>query len=505
MSNVISKKLVRIHPKDNVEIVVSKDGLKRGEIIEGIEVLEDIPQSHKMNLVNLKSGDPIVRYNETIGYAKNDIQKGSWITEHSMTLPTPPRLEDLELATKVPEKLPQLEGYTFMGYKNPNGTVGTKNLLGITTSVQCVEGVLNIAVKELEKKLANYPNVDGIMPINHNYGCGVAISAKNSEIPIRTIKNLSEHPNFGGEMLYVGLGCEKMIPEKVFIDLKDSNYIILQELHGFQAMVSDIVKKGEVILRRLNQREREVCNVKDLVVGLQCGGSDAFSGVTANPAVGYAADLLVRCGATVLFSEVSEVRDGVHLLTPRAETVEIAERIKQEMAWYDDYLKTGLVDRDANPTPGNKKGGLANIVEKSLGSIAKSGNSRISDVLSPGEKVRKNGLIYAATPASDFVCGTLQMASGIHLQVFTTGRGTPYGLKMVPVIKVSTRNELSEKWFDLIDVNAGAIATGESTIEEIGWEIFNLILEIASGTKKCFADQWGIENAICLFNPAPIT
>ncbi|MFH5834771.1 galactarate dehydratase [Proteiniclasticum sp. C24MP] len=501
----MKKRLVKVHPSDNVEIVVSEEGLKKGEIIEGIEVLEDIPQSHKVNLVDYKTGDPIIRYNEIIGYAKEEIRKGSWITEHRLTLPKAPRLEELELATKVPDKLPPLEGYTFLGYRNPNGSVGTKNLLGITTSVQCVEGVLNIAVKELEKKLSLYPNVDGIMPINHNYGCGVAISAKNAEIPIRTIKNLSEHPNFGGEMLYVGLGCEKMIPEKVFIGLKDNNYVTLQENQGFHAMVKDIVEKGEMILKRLNMRKREVCDVKDLVVGLQCGGSDAFSGVTANPAVGYASDLLVRCGATVLFSEVTEVRDGVHLLTPRAETVEIADRIRQEMAWYDEYLETGLVDRDANPTPGNKKGGLANIVEKSLGSIAKSGNSAISDVLSPGEKVRKNGLVFAATPASDFVCGTLQMASGIHLQVFTTGRGTPYGLKMVPVIKVSTRNELKEKWFDLIDVNAGTIATGESTIEEKGWEIFRLILDIASGSEKCFADQWGIENAICLFNPAPIT
>ena len=498
-------RMIKVHPNDNVKIVVSADGLKKDEIVEEILVRENIPQSHKMNLTDLKKGDPVIRYNEIIGYANDEIPKGSWITEHRVDLPTPPRLEDLSLATAVPDKLPPLEGYTFLGYRNPNGSVGTKNMLGITTSVQCVEGVLNLAVKELEKKLSDYPNVDGIMPMNHNYGCGVAISARNAEIPIRTIKNLSEHPNFGGEMLYVGLGCEKMIPEKVFMDLKDQNYIMLQEHNGFQAMVKDIVDKGEEVLKRLNRRRREVCEAKDLVIGLQCGGSDAFSGVTANPALGYASDLLVRCGATVLFSEVTEVRDGVHLLTPRAETVEVAERIREEMAWYDEYLDTGLVDRDANPTPGNKKGGLANIVEKSLGSIAKSGNSAIVDVLSPGQKVRKHGLVFAATPASDFVCGTLQMASGITLQVFSTGRGTPYGLKMVPVIKVSTRNELKEKWFDLIDVNAGTIATGESTIEEKGWEIFRLILSIASGSEKCLADQWGIENALCLFNPAPIT
>jgi galactarate dehydratase len=238
---------------------------------------------------------------------------------------------------------------------------------------------------------------------------------------------------------------------------------------------------------------------------MQCGGSDAFSGVTANPAVGYAADLLVRAGATVLFSEVTEVRDAIHLLTPRAATKEVGQALIREMKWYDEYLERGEADRSANPTPGNKKGGLANIMEKAMGSIAKSGSSQIVGVLSPGEKATQKGLIFAATPASDFVCGTLQLASGIHVQVFTTGRGTPYGLAMVPVIKVSTRNELSEQWHDLIDVNAGKIATGEATIEEVGWEIFNMIIDTASGRTRTWAEHWGLHNALCLFNPAPIT
>jgi galactarate dehydratase len=242
-----------------------------------------------------------------------------------------------------------------------------------------------------------------------------------------------------------------------------------------------------------------------LVIGLQCGGSDAFSGVTANPAVGFAADLLVRAGATVLFSEVTEVRDAVHLLTPRVINAEVGQALIREMKWYDKYLQNGEVDRSANPSPGNKKGGLANVVEKSLGSIAKAGSSPIVEVLAPGERPSKKGLIYAATPASDFVCGTQQLASGMHLQVFTTGRGTPYGLSMTPVIKVSTRNALTEQWHDLIDVNAGRIATGEATIEEVGWEIFRLIIEVASGRKKTWADHWGLHNALCLFNPAPVT
>jgi galactarate dehydratase len=241
------------------------------------------------------------------------------------------------------------------------------------------------------------------------------------------------------------------------------------------------------------------------VIGVQCGGSDAFSGLTANPAVGFATDLLVRAGATVMFSEVTEVRDGVDQLTARAANADVAAAIIREMQWYDNYLKRGGADRSANTTPGNKKGGLSNIVEKAMGSIIKSGNSAISGVLSPGEKVRQKGLIYAATPASDFICGTLQLASGMTLHVFTTGRGTPYGLAAAPVIKVSTRSDLSRRWHDLIDVDAGTIATGDATIEEVGWEIFHLMLDVASGRKTTWADKWGIHNSLVLFNPGPVT
>jgi galactarate dehydratase len=257
-------------------------------------------------------------------------------------------------------------------------------------------------------------------------------------------------------------------------------------------------------LAALNLRQRETCSAADLIVGVQCGGSDAFSGVTANPAVGFATDLLVRAGATVMFSETTEVRDGIDQLTARAINEDVANAMIREMAWYDDYLTKGGVDRSANTTPGNKKGGLANITEKAMGSIVKSGSSAISGVLSPGEKVTQKGLIYAATPASDFVCGTLQLAAGMNLHIFTTGRGTPYGLAAVPVIKVATRDDLARRWHDLMDVNAGRIATGEATIEQVGWELFQLMLDVASG-KKTWAEHWKLHNALTLFNPAPIT
>jgi len=311
----------------------------------------------------------------------------------------------------------------------------------------------------------------------------------------------------------VSLGCEKLQPERLFPEqpfaklpvLESDPYLVrMQDERGFGEVVSAIMRAAEKRLEQLNRRQRTAVPASELVVGLQCGGSDAFSGVTCNPAVGYAADLLVRAGATVMFSEVTEVRDAVHLLTPRAINQDVARALIREMQWYDDYLARGSADRSANPTPGNKRGGLSNVVEKSLGSIAKAGSSALMAVAAQGEKVTTKGLVFAATPASDFICGTQQLPS-MNLHVFTTGEGSPYGLALVPVVKVSSRTALAERWPDLIDVDAGRIATGGATIEEVGWEIFRYILDVASGRKQTWADHWGLHNALALFNPGPVT
>jgi galactarate dehydratase len=498
---------IKMNDHDNVAIIVNSGGLPAGTLFPcGLKLSERIPQGHKVALKDLEKGEPIIRYGEIIGFASTPIARGAWVEESLVTLPQPPGLDELPLANAVPKPLPPLEGYTFEGYRNKDGSVGTKNILGITTSVQCVAGVMDYAVKRIkEELLPKYPHVDDVVALTHNYGCGVAIQAPDAVIPIRTIQNIAVHPNFGGEVLIVGLGCEKLVPERLIPDDDSSIPVKLQDHQGFRSMLEAIMRQAEVRLDALNRRRRETCPASELVVGLQCGGSDAFSGVTANPAVGYAADLLVRAGATVMFSEVTEVRDAVHLLTPRVANEEVGRALIREMAWYDEYLRRGHADRSANPTPGNKKGGLSNIVEKSLGSIVKSGTSVITGVLSPGEKATEKGLLFAATPASDFVCGTLQMASGVNMQLFTTGRGTPYGLAVVPVIKVATRTALLEQWPDLIDIDAGTIATGEETIEQVGWSIFHTILEVASGKKKVWADHWGLHNDLCLFNPAPVT
>jgi len=504
---------IRLDPSDTVAIVVDSGGLPKGTVFDdGLTLIDDVPQGHKVALVDMKTGDEVVRYGEVLGYAVRDLPRGSWVDEFAVELPEAPDLDTLPLATRKAPPAEPLEGYTFQGYRNADGSVGTRNILAISTSVQCVAGVVDHVVKIIKDKLLpRYPNVDDVVGLEHVYGCGVAINAPAAIVPIRTLQNLALNPNFGGEILVIGLGCEKLQPERLMPNLSAEaaakNVLSLQDerFTGFQAMVEGILEMAEERLETLNARRRETCPASDLVVGVQCGGSDAFSGVTANPAVGFAADLIVRAGGTVMFSEVTEVRDAVHLLTPRAVNEEVGRALIREMAWYDRYLASGETDRAANPSPGNKKGGLANVVEKALGSIIKSGSSPISAVLAPGEKAVTKGLIYAATPASDFVCGTLQLASGMTVQVFTTGRGTPYGLAAAPVIKVATRSDLARRWHDLMDIDAGRIATGEATVEEVGWEIFREILAVASGEKQPWSDRWGLANSLALFNPAPVT
>jgi galactarate dehydratase len=324
--------------------------------------------------------------------------------------------------------------------------------------------------------------------------------------------------------MVVSLGCEKLQPERLMptgsIEIHpqqqgqigdarwgDLDVVCLQDKEhvGFDSMIAHILRQAQSHLVRLNARKRETVPASELVVGMQCGGSDAFSGITANPVLGFASDLLVRAGATVMFSEVTEVRDGIAQLTARAATPEVAQKLIDQMQWFDDYLARGGVDRSANTSPGNKRGGLSNIVEKAMGSISKSGSAAINGVIGPGEKLNgQRGLIFNASPASDFICGTLQLAAGMNLHIFTTGRGTPYGLAQCPVIKVATRSDLARRWHDLMDVNAGLVADGHETIESMGWALFHLMLDVASG-KKTWAEYWKLHNSLTLFNPAPVT
>ena len=393
--------IVKINENDNVAVAIH-DLPAGAEFLPGLKTREPIPQAHKIALTDIPKGGEIIRYGVVLGYAKKEIPTGSWINEFMLDLPESPKLDNLPYGTnlKPMEALPMPERTTWMGYRNKVGHAGTRNLLGIVTTVQCAAGVLKVAVERIRKELLpKYPHVDGVVAVTHPYGCGVAINAPEAKVPIRAVTNLIRHPNFGGEIMVVGLGCEKLTYDRVLPpeDITPENVLTLQDYAGHDAMMQAILDMADKKLQKLDQRRREELPVSELLIGMQCGGSDAFSGITANPSAGYAADMIVRCGGTVMFSEVTEVRDGVQLLAARCVDAHVRDRLAEEMKWYDDYLAAGGVGRDANPTPGNKAGGLANIVEKAMGSIAKSGTSPIVEVLSPAEKPTKHGLIYAAT------------------------------------------------------------------------------------------------------------
>ncbi len=497
---------IKVHPADNVAVAV-RELHPNDVVLEGVRAAGEIPACHKAALTAIRAGEPVVRYGVAIGVAARDIAAGEWVSERDLAGVASPTLDRLTHGTPSPGNRPIPARRTFMGYRNRQGFAGTRNLLAISTSVQCVAGVVNAAVERARRELLTaYPAVDDIVPLNHAYGCGVAIDARDAENPIRAIRNLMRNPNFGGEVLLVALGCEKLTPERLLTPEETAGdaLLVLQDYDGYEAMMAALLRGIQTRLERLNTRRREELPLSDLIIGTQCGGSDAFSGLSCNPAVGVASDMLVAAGATVLFSETTEVRDAVTQLAERVCDETTMSRLACEMRWYDRYLEEGGVGRDANPTPGNKAGGLSSIVEKAMGSVAKSGTTEIAQVLSPAERPLRRGLIYAATPASDFVCGTCQLASGITLQVFTTGRGTPYGLAAAPVIKVSSGSDLAARWFDLIDVDAGRVLTGGDTIPALGERLYDLILDVASGQKTC-AERLRIHNDLCVFNPAPIT
>ena len=504
---------IRVHSRDNVAILVHPEGAAAGALLpDGLVARERIPQSHKIALQDSRAGEPILRYGQIIGLANRAIAAGSWVREEMLDMPAAPPLDELPLATDVPPALPPLEGYTFEGYRNADGGTGTKNILGIATTVQCVAPTVEYAVRaHTAEILPRFPNVDDVVAITHSYGCGVAIDAPGAAVPIRTLRHIGLHANLGGAPLVVSLGCEKLQPARLL------RHATLPMLGRGQRDPP----AGRARLRRERRRDHarrrkapggaepaargRRCPASELVVGLQCGGSDAFSGVTCNPAVGYAADLLVRAGATVMFSEVTEVRDAIHLLTPRAATAERGARSdpRDALVRRVSGARSGRSQRQYHARATSAAAWRTSWRRRWAASPRRAARA-IRAVATHGEKVTAKGLVFAATPASDFICGTQQLAS-MNLHVFTTGEGSPYGLALVPVIKVSSRTALAEKWHDLIDLDAGRIATGDATIEDVGWDLFRLILDVASGRRKTWAEHWGLANALAPFNPGPVT
>ena len=497
-----------LNEKDNNITIVAEDGLPQGFILEsfGITLIEAVPYGQKVAIGDIDENMPIIRYGEIIAYAKQWISKGEVIDSTKIYIKP---VNDLDINIPYESRKRNLKGINlkdkyFLGYENEDGTVATRNILAISTTVQCSEGFINVLIDRIRQELlVKYANVDDVVMISHLYGCGVAIDGDGAHIPQRTIANILDNPNFGGQVLMICLGCEKFTYDMVH-GVNEAD-VIMQQDGSFEEMMEKSLKLAEEKLKILNERVRTPQPLSKLRLGLQCGGSDALSGMTANSVFGYVADILVDAGASVIFSEVTEIRDAANILISRMSDEDVRKKFIQEMKWYDNYLNQAHVDRSANPSPGNKKGGLVSVIDKAMGSVAKSGSSDIIDVLSPGEKIKKSGLTFAATPASDFVCGTQQLASGINMMLFSTGRGTSYNLRQVPVLKVATNNGLAKRWNDLIDFNAGEIVIGQATVEDLAIKLLDLIIECASGRYETKADKLKLYNQLAVFNPAPIT
>ncbi len=476
---------IRLHPSDNV--VVAALRIPAGTVIdhENITAAEAIPSGHKIATRAIAKGDAIRKYGQVIGAATMDIAPGQHV--HTQNVAISDLRADAEIAHAFrSNQAPK----TFMGYKRANGRVATRNYIGVLTSVNCSATVARHIAEAAEKSglLDGFPNVDGIVPITHTGGCGMASAGEGFEVLRRTLWGTAANPNFGAVLL-VGLGCEVMqiarIKEEYGI-AEGPNFqsFTIQDTGGTRKSIALGLERIAAMLPDVNRAVRTEQNASELVIGLQCGGSDAWSGVTANPALGNASDRLVALGGTVILSETPEIYGAEHLLTARAASPEIAKALKKRIAWWEHYTSINGMEMNNNPSPGNKAGGLTTILEKSLGAVAKGGTSPLNDVIEYAQPIAKRGLIFMDSPGLDPCSATGQVASGATMIAFTTGRGSAYGCKPSPSVKLATNSDIFNRMPDDMDIDCGTIATGASSVEEKGAEILDYLLEIASGKKS---------------------
>jgi altronate hydrolase len=477
--------VIRLHPADNV--VVAARRIPTGAVIaeEGITAGESIPSGHKIATRPIKKGEAIRKYGQVIGEATADIEQGRHVHTQNVVVSTM-----REHAETKPVFRALQPAKTFLGYKRADGRVATRNYVGVLTSVNCSATVARHIAEAAEKTglLADYPNVDGIVPITHNTGCGMASSGEPFELLSRTLWGTAANANFGAVML-VGLGCEMMqvakFKERYGIrDDKHFQSFNIQDMGGTKKAIAEGLARLREMLPEINRAVRSEQPAGEIAVGLQCGGSDGWSGVTANPALGNAADRLVALGGTAILSETPEIYGAEHLLYARAASPELVEKLRKRIAWWEHYTAINGMEMNNNPSPGNKAGGLTTILEKSLGAVAKAGTSPLVDVLEYGEPLKRRGLVFMDSPGLDPCSATGQVASGATMIAFTTGRGSAYGCKPSPSIKLATNSEIYNRMLDDMDIDCGTIATGASSVEEKGAEILDYLLEVASGRKS---------------------
>jgi altronate hydrolase len=478
---------LRLHPEDNV-VIAYREIAPRTEIPgEGVTTNTPVPAGYKIATRAIAKGEPIRKYNVVIGFASKDITPGAMLHSHNIEFREFDRDPRHASEYRPVEPVPEEDRATFMGIVRPDGRVATRNYIGICSSVNCSATVIRkIAEYFTPERLADYPNIDGVVAFPHGLGCGMEMSGEPMDLLRRTIAGYATHANLAGALI-IGLGCERnQIPglmEHAGLSTGPRLLnLIMQETGGTRATIEAGIRAVEEMLPDANRVTRQPVPASHIKVGLQCGGSDGFSSITANPALGHAVDILARHGGTGILSETPEIYGVEHTLTRRARSVEVGEKLIERVRWWKEEYSPGRdVQINGAVSPGNQKGGLANIFEKSLGSAMKGGTGPLMEVYRYAERVDQPGFVFMDTPGFDPVSATGQIAGGANLICFTTGRGSMFGAKPVPSIKIATNTPMYERLSEDMDINAGRILDGEATLEEMGQHIFERMLAVASG------------------------
>ncbi len=497
---------VLLHPEDNVAI--ARVPLNRGVQLrllatatgnsEIVEVTQRISSGHKVALQEIAEGQPILRYGSIIGYATRLIETGSHVHSHNLAVGNLKQVYDFGVDVRPVDTVPIEQRRTFMGYKRPDGKAGTRNYIAIISSVNCSASTTRFIQRRFGPEvLRSYPNIDGVIGLTHKNGCAMRMGGEAIEQLQRVMAGMATHPNVGAYLL-VGLGCESNQLQDLISNMqldrgelwKQALFLTIQENHGIAHTVEEATRMIGELLPQVNDVRREPIPISELNLALQCGGSDGWSGVSANPGLGYCVDELVRQGGTAVLSETPEIYGAEHVLLRRARSRAVGEQLVERLRWWEHHAAINDMEMDNNPSPGNKLGGLTTIYEKSLGAIAKGGSTPLNAVYKYAEPITERGLVVMDTPGYDPISVTGQVAGGSNVIVFTTGRGSCFGFKPAPSIKVASNNELYENMESDMDINAGVVLNGVSA-QEVGMQILDEVIAVASG-KKSKSEEQGI-------------
>jgi altronate hydrolase len=482
---------LRLHDGD--EVVIATEEIPAGEWTTGDGVLTvrgTIPRGHKLATTRVESGEPVRKYGQVIGFASETIEPGEHVHTHNLAFHEYSRDYEFGADLLPDERVPESERATFEGYVRSDGRVATRNFIGVLTTVNCsATAAKRIAQSfQVPGALDEFPHVDGVVALTHGTGCGMAGSGEGWDTLRRTLTGYANHPNFAGFLL-LGLGCEvnevaSLAQEWSLPADKPVHAMTIQEFGGTTKTVREGMARIRDMLPEADKARRQTVPATELVLGMECGGSDSYSGITANPALGAAADLVVRHGGTACFGETPEIYGAEHLLARRAVSDDVGHKLAELIAWWEKYTAINDGSMDNNPSPGNHAGGLTTILEKSLGAVAKGGTTNLTDVVRYAEPITRGGMVFMDTPGYDPVSVTGLVAGGANVVCFTTGRGSVFGCKPVPSLKLATNTPMYDRMSEDMDINCGLVADGECSVAEMGERVFRLVLDTASGKQS---------------------